>query len=59
MQKMTERELLFDVLDADQAFTATCSACGQQFVGKHGPRHDDIILEMRAQFDQHECRNHD
>lgn len=56
---MTERELLFDVLDADQAFTATCSACGQQFVGKHGPRHDDIILEMRAQFDQHECRNHD
>ncbi len=59
---MSDREqyLSFSNLENDRPVVAFCSACGRRFEARPEPdkRIDDLILEVRADFDSHYCNPH-
>ena len=53
-----ERYLHFDNIDMQQPdISSRCSLCGQTFCAepKPGERVDDVLLRIRAEFNDHEC----
>jgi hypothetical protein len=53
----SEKYLSFSNLQNEQAVVGFCSICGERFETKpaQGKRIDDLILEVRADFDAHLC----
>jgi hypothetical protein len=51
------RELTFSKMVTGQPVTARCSVCKRVFIAKpDGPgRTDDLLLRVRAEFEQHSC----
>jgi hypothetical protein len=53
-----DRYLHFDNIDIRQPeVSSQCSHCGQRFEAepKPGERVDDVLLQVRAEFDSHLC----
>ena len=53
-----ERYLHFSNLVVGQPVSAQCSACDRLFLRepKPGERTDDLLLDIRAEFDAHNCK---
>jgi hypothetical protein len=47
----------FETIEQDKPIRGTCSACSRLFTAEPNPgeRTDDVLLRMRADFDQHDC----
>lgn len=57
----TARYLQFANLDTRQPdIHAQCSACGKEFQSevKLGEHVDDVLVRIRKEYNQHECRSH-
>jgi hypothetical protein len=53
-----ERYLHFSNLEIGQPVSAQCSACDRLFLRepKPGERTDDVLLDIRAEFEAHKCK---
>lgn len=54
----TDRYLHFSSIDMEQPeISSQCSRCGQEFKAepKPGERVDDVLLRVRAEFEEHMC----
>jgi hypothetical protein len=55
-----KRYLHFDNIDMrEPEIHARCSRCGQEFsaLTKPNERVDDVLLRIRAEYDEHQCPN--
>jgi hypothetical protein len=56
--KHHQRSLEFTKVKTKAPVLAYCSLCKRKFVGRQrsGETTDDVILRVRAEFNQHDCR---
>jgi hypothetical protein len=59
MPTTTDRYLQFDNIDMEKPdISSRCSSCGWEFKAepKVAERVDDLLLRVRAEFENHKCR---
>ncbi len=54
---MIDRYLQFANIEERRSIVAWCSACNRRFVAEPDPgkKTDDLLLEVRADFEMHTC----
>jgi hypothetical protein len=52
-----DRVLQFENIRQDEPINSRCSVCHRPFIGKPKPRErtDAVLLQMRADFEAHNC----